>query len=71
MESKMEKFILEPLSKGEKALLRCLPSDTINNENDKKALIWFPGRNDTFYHHLAAQVILEAGYDLWLIDLRR
>lgn len=71
VEGVMQKFPLGPLSDGNMALLRLLPSDVSSDPTKKGAFLWIPGFNDSFHNHLAAKVIHQAGYDLWLIDLRR
>jgi len=42
-----------------------------NDENDQ-ALIWIPGRNDSFFHvHILERLLQEAKMDLFALDLRR
>lgn len=38
---------------------------------NNKALIWIPGRNDSFFHVHVLQRILDAGFDVFALDLRR
>ena len=38
--------------------------------NDK-ALLWIPGRNDSFFHVHILNRVLNAGFDLFVLDLRR
>lgn len=39
---------------------------------NRTALLWVPGRNDSFYHvHLLPRLLEEAGADLYALDLRR
>eukprot|EP00036_Acanthoecidae_sp_10tr_P013602 CAMPEP_0206293804 /NCGR_PEP_ID=MMETSP0106_2-20121207/4325_1 /ASSEMBLY_ACC=CAM_ASM_000206 /TAXON_ID=81532 /ORGANISM="Acanthoeca-like sp., Strain 10tr" /LENGTH=838 /DNA_ID=CAMNT_0053724409 /DNA_START=240 /DNA_END=2753 /DNA_ORIENTATION=- len=38
---------------------------------NKNALVWIPGRNDSFFHVHILDRLLEAGFDLHALDLRR
>ena len=38
---------------------------------NRNALLWIPGRNDGFFHVHVLERILEAGFDLVTLDLRR
>lgn len=38
---------------------------------NSRALVWIPGRNDSFYHTHVLDRILEAGFDVYAVDLRR
>jgi alpha-beta hydrolase superfamily lysophospholipase len=45
---------------------------TIKQEvGNTKALIWLPGRNDSFFHVHVLQRFLDAGFDVFALDLRR
>ena len=45
--------------------------DGASNAN-RKALLWIPGRNDSFFHvHLLPELVDELGYDVFALDLRR
>ena len=43
----------------------------MQREGNRNALLWLPGRNDTFYHLHILESILACGFDVWAIDLRR
>jgi hypothetical protein len=55
--------VLESLENGKKALLRsvCQPGNT-------KALLWFPGYNDSFYNPDDGTALLAGGFDLYVLD---
>ena len=36
-----------------------------------KMLYWLPGRNDLFMHYAAAEALLNAGYDVYVMEHRR
>ena len=36
-----------------------------------KMLYWLPGRNDLFMHYAAAEALLDAGYDVFVMEHRR
>ena len=36
-----------------------------------KALLWVPGRNDSFFHVHVLRRFLDAGFDVFALDLRR
>ena len=38
---------------------------------NNKALLWIPGRNDSFFHVHVLDRFLDAGFDLYALDLRR
>ena len=38
---------------------------------NEKALLWIPGRNDSFFHVHILDRILNSGFDIFVLDLRR
>ena len=38
---------------------------------NEKALLWIPGRNDSFFHVHILNRILNSGFDIFVLDLRR
>jgi hypothetical protein len=63
---RMTEVPLENLSHGNKALLRHL-----QRPSNDRALLWIPGFNDSFHNHIFAEEMLQEGYDVWILDLRR
>ena len=41
------------------------------DDENRKALVWLPGRNDSFFHVHVLQQFLDAGWDVFALDLRR
>jgi alpha-beta hydrolase superfamily lysophospholipase len=41
------------------------------DDENHNALIWIPGRNDSFFHVHVLQRFLDAGFDVYALDLRR
>ena len=41
------------------------------NLTNDRAIVWLPGRNDSFFHVHVLQQLLDAGYDVFALDLRR
>lgn len=76
-ESNVEKIILFPLTDNQKALLRFYPipsnicCSNLNGKVKKNALVWIPGRNDSFHTPSFGQMIHDAGYDLYVLEPRR
>lgn len=66
VQSRMVELVLKNLTHGNKALLRHLqvPANT-------RAILYVPGFNDSFHNHVFAESLLNAGYDVWILDLRR
>jgi len=61
---------------GERAVLTFKQKEdsifTYRQESNRKALLWIPGYNDSFFHtHVLKQFVEEIGYDLYALDLRR
>jgi len=54
------------LSNGEEAVIVYK-----QRTGNTKCLMWFPGRNDTFSHPHFANRLLEAGFDLYVIEHRK
>jgi len=42
----------------------------VKKEGNLKSLLWFPGRNDSFHNPLFGRQLLDAGFDLYVIDPR-
>ena len=40
-------------------------------ENNNKALLWIHGFNDYYYHYHVGEKLLNNGYDIYAITLRR
>ena len=40
-------------------------------EGNRKALVWIPGRNDSFFHIHVLDRLLATGFDVFALDLRR
>lgn len=38
---------------------------------NRNALVWIPGRNDSFFHVHVLERILDAGFDVFALDMRR
>eukprot|EP00948_MAST-09A_sp_MAST-9A-sp1_P003629 g3629.t1 len=81
---KFEKYQLQsltiPLSKEtkripqERAVLSFVQKGFSNNtkKQNRKALLWIGGRNDSFYHlHILDRLLDDAACDLYILDLRR
>lgn len=66
IESLMVQTPLLNLSHGNKALLR-----NLQKPGNTRAILWIPGFNDSFHNHIFAEEMLENGYDIWILDLRR
>jgi hypothetical protein len=66
VESKMTKHHLEGLSGGHQALLR-----SISRGKAENAVFWLHGMADAFHHPAAVNALLEDGYDVWELSLRR
>eukprot|EP00940_MAST-03C_sp_MAST-3C-sp2_P003628 g3628.t1 len=67
-----------PLNKGtrnlnERAVLTIKQRTRAGREDrNRTALLWIPGRNDSFYHvHVLEDIVEKMGMDLFAIDLRR
>ena len=41
------------------------------SSNNSKALLWIPGFNDSFFHVHVMDRFIDAGFDLYALDLRR
>eukprot|EP00613_Pedinella_sp_CCMP2098_P026358 CAMPEP_0171700204 /NCGR_PEP_ID=MMETSP0991-20121206/10404_1 /TAXON_ID=483369 /ORGANISM="non described non described, Strain CCMP2098" /LENGTH=504 /DNA_ID=CAMNT_0012289397 /DNA_START=73 /DNA_END=1588 /DNA_ORIENTATION=+ len=57
---------IEELSGGDCAVMR-----HIKKEGNQKALLWIPGRNDSFKNPIFGEVLLNSGYDVYVLDPRR
>lgn len=66
VESKMTKHHIENLSGGHPALLR-----GISRGKAEHAVFWLHGMADAFHHPAAVNALLEEGYDVWELSLRR
>ena len=58
---------LASLSNGDKALLRGWRDPSGN----RRAILWFPGLNDSFHHPAFARRMLQDGCDVYVLDVRR
>lgn len=64
---------------GERAVLsvkqkssQVLPADAGGKRQNRRALVWIPGWNDSFFHtHLLPGLLDRAGMDVFAVDLRR
>ena len=66
IERRMTEVKLTGLSHGNNALLRHIQAPA-----NKRAILWIPGFNDSFHNHTFVEGMMNEGYDIWLLDLRR
>ena len=56
----------------ERAVLRFKQANDGAAGHNSKALLWLPGRNDSFFHtHILETLVRTCGYDVFALDLRR
>ena len=60
-----------PLRRNKRHPLERAVLTSRTEEGNRKALLWLPGRNDSFYHVHILDRLLATGFDVHALDLRR
>ena len=60
-----------PLNRNKRSPLERAVLTSFMEQDNTKALLWIPGRNDSFYHVHILDRLLATGFDVHALDLRR